>query len=1021
MPNAEYIKVLVQTPTKELFHFLQKNFIYQNLEIFYLPNLFEMENFVQKIRPQILLMYIDENPGKYKLAVRILEKIYQLHKSWFILLYHEGVDVEKLRSVLPGGRFILLPENSDFFQISHNLAFVKETFQNLGILKAKVEIADNFNYCLKIIQKERELPRLFERLINYLPKTVLMDYWALFTVDASMREIQHFVQFVPPTRRKYAVLTHQLERLAQSWLARGRSLALAPADDPQLFRKLVQWGWPVKRLYFVPIKVQGMAIGGFIIGSVNHRTLASHEILLINDLAEALGEKILDTHLAERSEATSSDFSDQLIMNRFSEDAIFYLACKMMNQMTSADSTVFWQYNQGFGFLFPKHFHFQTHSNSLESIEKNVIFLNKEQFLSRLIHQGKMQYLPDVVDNRRLGESTRTIFAKLNYRNLFLIPIKIYNEVIGVFIINKPARDARFSVWEIHRLNEVIQRVQKVLEDTHIVKEAQLKLKQLARIFELGNELKLDLSLEEVLGRIAGNLRKSLGWNDIAFLLLDEVQQSLRLSTKLGFDNTLKLPLKIDQPLELEKFQLFISRCEKINHSYFYDAMPLLQHGNGKKVEVGKVIEWNDQDLLVVPLETRNKTLGYLLVHDPVDRLKPTQDKVVPLEYYANQAAIAVENAQLYERLLASEERYRTLAETMSLGLVTCDLSGKIIYTNPAFQRLLGYRRQQLNHRRLIQFFEQKSRERFKAIALELVSGKSDEKTRIENVELEILSHSGAKIPVSVFAFPFFQHRQKVGFFMVLNDLRVIKRLERMKADFNSMIVHDLRSPMNVIQGFLELIRNRVVGEINSEQEELLDIAKENVKKVLTLIDNFLVASKIEVGKFSIEPKLNEINGLIERVVNNMKVLTRNKKIHIHLELDRNLPLLFFDSLRVEQVLNNLLSNAMKFTPEGGSIYIRSELMKKTIKGEDKFFAHIAVQDTGVGIPPDKLNTIFDKYEQTGVENRLSVGGTGLGLAICKEIVNLHGGEIWVESELEKGSTFHFTFPIEPTVEKVMK
>ncbi|NOX35968.1 MAG: PAS domain S-box protein [Calditrichaeota bacterium] len=1021
MQYTEYIKVLVQTPTKELFHFLQKNFIYQNLEIFYLPQLIEMENFIQKIRPQIIILYIDENPGKYRLAIQILEKIYQLHKSWFILLYHPDVDIEKLRSTLPGNRFVLLPEKSDFFQIAHNLAFVKDTFQNLSILKAKVEIADNFNYCLKIIQKERELPRLFERLINYLPKTVLMDYWALFTVDASMREVKHFVQFVPPTRRKYAILTHQLERLAQSWLAQGRSIALAPADDPQLFRKLVQWGWPVKRLYFVPIKVQGMAIGGFLIGSVNSRTLASHEILLINDLADALGEKILDTHLSEHPEATSSDFSDQLIMNRFSEDSIFYLACKIMNQITHADSTVFWQYNKGFGFLFPKHFYFENHAGDTEAIEKNVIFLNKEQFFSRLIQQGKMQFLPHIVENRRLGESTRNIFSKLHYRNLFIIPIKIYNEVIGVFIINKQADDAKFSVWEIHRLGEIIQRVQKVLEDTHIVKEAQLKLKQLARIFELGNELKLDLSLEDVLRRIAGNLRKSLGWNDIAFLLLDEVHRTLRLSARLGFDNPQKLPVKIDEPLELEKFQLFISRCEKINNSYFYDSMPLLHHGNGKKVEAGQVIEWNDQDLLVVPLETRNKTLGYLLVHDPVDRLKPTQDKVVPLEYYANQAAIAVENAQLYERLLASEERYRTLAETMSLGLVTCDLTGKIIYVNPAFQRLLGYRHPQLVNRRLIHFFDKKSREKFKEIATELISGKSDEKTRIENVELEIVSSSGAKIPVSVFAFPFFQHRQKVGFFMVLNDLRVIKRLERMKADFNSMIVHDLRSPMNVIQGFLELIRNRVVGEINSEQEELLDIAKENVKKVLTLIDNFLVASKIEVGKFSIDPKLNEINGLIERVVTNMKVLTRNKKINIHLDLDRNLPLLFFDSLRVEQVLNNLLSNAMKFTPEGGDIYIRSELMKKKIKGEDKFFAHISVQDTGVGIPPDKLETIFDKYEQTGAEARLNVGGTGLGLAICKEIVNLHGGEIWVESELEKGSTFHFTFPIEPTVEKVMK
>ncbi|NIU00216.1 MAG: hypothetical protein GWN01_04540, partial [Nitrosopumilaceae archaeon] len=107
-----------------------------------------------------------------------------------------------------------------------------------------------------------------------------------------------------------------------------------------------------------------------------------------------------------------------------------------------------------------------------------------------------------------------------------------------------------------------------------------------------------------------------------------------------------------------------------------------------------------------------------------------------------------------------------------------------------------------------------------------------------------------------------------------------------------------------------------------TEQEELLDIAKENVKKVLTLVDNFLVASKIEVGKFNLDPKVNEINALIERVVENHQVLVTNKNIELQMKLDKNLPLLFFDGLRIEQVLNNLLSNAMKFTPESGQIMV---------------------------------------------------------------------------------------------------
>jgi signal transduction histidine kinase len=242
-----------------------------------------------------------------------------------------------------------------------------------------------------------------------------------------------------------------------------------------------------------------------------------------------------------------------------------------------------------------------------------------------------------------------------------------------------------------------------------------------------------------------------------------------------------------------------------------------------------------------------------------------------------------------------------------------------------------------------------------------------------------------------------------------------------MKADFNSMIVHDLRSPLNVIQGFIELIRTKVVGEVNEEQAELLDIAKENVKKVLNLVDNFLVASKLEVGKFGIEPKVGELNGILERIVENHKVLIKNKNVALENKLNKNLPLLYFDSLRIEQVMNNLLSNAVKYSPENSKIIVKTELFPQKIKGEEKFFARISVSDMGPGISADKLQTVFEKYEQVDSEMLPKSSGTGLGLAICKEIVNLHGGEIWVESEKKKGTIFYFTLPIEPSINKILK
>jgi signal transduction histidine kinase len=187
------------------------------------------------------------------------------------------------------------------------------------------------------------------------------------------------------------------------------------------------------------------------------------------------------------------------------------------------------------------------------------------------------------------------------------------------------------------------------------------------------------------------------------------------------------------------------------------------------------------------------------------------------------------------------------------------------------------------------------------------------------------------------------------------------------------------------------------------------------VFKVLKLIDNFLTASKLEAGHFQIEPSINSMNGLIDTLWDHYQVLANEKKIELVKDLDDNLPLFSFDKFRVEQVVRNFLSNALKFTPPEGSITLTTKLKKaKSDMSRDmQMHADVSVIDTGVGIPEDELNKVFNKYEQTEAGKDASLKGTGLGLAICREIVELHGGEVWVKSELHQGSTFGFSLPIQ--------
>ncbi len=1017
--TTEACKVVAVNLPRKFSDFLHKELIFHHIELFSLKDPGNLMNYVHTIRAHVVITYLASHRPEYQEIFQALQTLENEKDLWMLIIVKDEDATIALQNSFKNAKvFIQTDENLQ--AILRNLLTIKQIEHKLNQYDREKFFQENLRNCYRIVYEERSLEDIFNKLIQLLPKSVTMDYWALFALDKQIQRIEYFAQFIPPVQRKPGISASQLEPLVQGWVTKGSPFLLTQKEHPSLFTKLHHLGWQVKLIYFIPILLKEKIIGGMVMGNSEPDQLNSQEIRFLNEINQLLAQRILEENLTHQDREEIGLFSDTLISHHLNEEAIFQHTCKTLSAITKCDSSIFWQHNKGFGFLFPKYFHFTAPNTWEEFPEKQMVFLEKEKYLSQLLNRGESKNIINIDREPRLADATRKMFTNLHYRNILLLPIRMENEVVGTIILNKTQPGAEFSLWDMQKAEEIVNRTRVVLETARKAKEANLKLKQLARIFELSGEITLGLNLPEIVNRITQSIRKTLGWNDVAVLLEDELGIKLQVINRVGFKGKFNISLDFSKDIFIPEVDALLKKSERISNSFFCNAHPANVPEENSSRSYGS-FEWGESDLLFVPLKTRDKVMGYLVVHDPVDRLKPTIEKIVPLEYYANQAAVAVENSLLYEKLRASQERYRSLAETMSLGLVTCDRQGRVVYANPAFQQLLGYEENQLITRELTDYFAPRKVSELQKVIARLLDVQSDEHTRIENIEFDIISKSGEAIPVSVFGFPLFELQEKTGFFLILNDLRYIKRLERMKADFNSMIVHDLRSPMNVIQGFIELIRNRVVGEINTEQEELLDIAKENVKKVLSLVDNFLVASKLDVGKFTIEPKLDEINALIEQQVENHKVLVKNKNIRIEMDLDHNLPLLFFDSLRIEQVLSNLLSNAMKFTPENGNIYVSSRLIKKKRNGEEKFFASISVKDTGMGIPPEKLPHIFEKYEQVEDGQQFNIRGTGLGLSICKEIVELHGGEITVESELKKGSTFTFVLPIESSIEKIVK
>jgi signal transduction histidine kinase len=230
-----------------------------------------------------------------------------------------------------------------------------------------------------------------------------------------------------------------------------------------------------------------------------------------------------------------------------------------------------------------------------------------------------------------------------------------------------------------------------------------------------------------------------------------------------------------------------------------------------------------------------------------------------------------------------------------------------------------------------------------------------------------------------------------------------LEQASRAKSDFLASMSHELRTPMNAILGFTEMIRDGLYGEMPPEIQEPVSDIHTCGKQLLGLINNVLDLSKIEAGHMELAPSEYVVEDVVNTVKLSLRALAASKGLELVTAVAPDLPLCLGDGKRITQCLMNLVGNALKFTAEG-RVEIRVDQ-----EGEHLRFA---VADTGIGIPADQIEHIFEEFRQADATVTRDFGGTGLGLAITKKLVELHGGRIWVESEPGKGSTFFFTIPV---------
>lgn len=918
-------------------------------------------------------------------------------------------------------------EEDSFSDLKSKMRFHLNLKNQINTLKLQIDRLKDFSDIINKMILSQDITFICDTAVEFLLKYFHINFLILNVYNPLVKRFDYF-RFEALNKNMVVPFENIKEdKIWQTYYALNKHISIEEITDQSVLKILNSWNLDYKNVFQFPLTAQNKNLGILLVSFRKTIIGDPRENIILTRLCDAVGSRISEirklfgTHRGEiEQKLVSRD-----LFHRLTEDEIFIHVTKNLIKLLHADFGLYISYNEGFRFLYPKFFYkSKIEKNIFENEKPPVLLLKDFPSFDMILNQKNSVILSP--DDRKFGGDLQLLpgLNNISMENAIIFPLILENSVQGFFVVGKNDIVKKYTLNDSAEGDDLVRQATEVLNENRILKKATLTIKQLDRIFDLGTELTLDVPLKDILKKICTAIRRTLGWNVVILDIKDKFENKYETVSLLGVKDS-----DYQNYIKTKNYPPFESRLDtsfKMCNSYFYDhKLSRRDDLNSAKEEFLKNIgsEWNDKDWLYVPIVSRGDLLGMISLNDPVDRLKPTEDRVKSVEYFANQAAVVMENTQLFESLKTSQLRYRLLAETMTMGLVSCDFDGKIIYVNQSLLKILKYESiDDLLGKSIYKLCNTASVSKFKEEVKNILSKEKevDFSERLQGLEIELTTSQDEYIPFLIYISQYYEQNKQVGFFGVLSDLRNQKKLERMKADFNSMIVHDLRSPLNIIQGYIDIVRMQVIGKISDEQADLLKVAKDNVHKVLKLIESFLISSKIEVGKFEIEPETNSINSLVESMYEHYKIMAQEKNITIELNIDQNLPLLSFDKFRIEQVLNNFLSNALKFTKEGGKIKITTKLNKEKseIDNEVNLAAQVLVTDSGIGIPENEIGKVFNKYEQTEAGKDATLKGTGLGLAISREIIELHQGKVGVRSKVNSGSTFFFTLPIEPIVIK---
>ncbi len=616
--------------------------------------------------------------------------------------------------------------------------------------------------------------------------------------------------------------------------------------------------------------------------------------------------------------------------------------------------------------------------------------------------------------------------------SVVLAPLVVTDEVVGVLCVGRyqqrafsPAETATLSALadqvavavtnvrlyeEVRRFSQELER--RVEERTEALAAAMQELTEerdrVETLYRITAQLSSSLDLDHVMNQALKLVVNAVGASRAAILMVDKESDKLIYRAAWGGDE--KIPVG--------GVETRFSRGQGL-------AGWVIQHRQATIVpDIQKDPRWiasRDRDnkayraALAVPLSVGEDVLGVLLLfHKERDRFD--EGHLLLVETAARQVANAINNAELYQLIFEQAEQLgnalkaqkieaaksQAILESVADGVVVADADGRIVLVNAAAERILDLLREKAMGRsinEMLGLYGRQAKEWMEQVNRWATHQEPYDTNEYLAARLEI----GRRV-ISVHLAPVMMADEFLGTVSVFRDVTAEVEAERAKTEFVSTVSHELRTPMTSIKGYVKLLLMGAAGVLSEEQSNFLSVIDTNVDRLTVLVNDLLDLSRIESGRIKLSPRRMDVTPVIEQVVVEMENRALEQGLSLTSQLPPDLPDVVADPDRVAQVLTNLLGNACNYTLPGGKVVVSAYPDNRKVA--------ISVSDTGIGIALEDQQKIFERFFRADDSVVQDAPGTGLGLSIVQSLVEMQGGEIWVESEIGVGSTFTFTLPI---------